>query len=140
LHYEIVFKLVTTIDEIQKRERELQINYDYVRALPKEIKDMSEASQEEEYKGHEMVPQELWNKVLVAVQEIIAHFICSFYKTKYDNIKKITSLNQSLLNQIKNEAQSKIVQLTKTNKKSDDLDFNLGIKDPVKVPFFSNLL
>jgi len=56
LHYEIVFKLVTTIDEIQKRERELQINYDYVRALPKEIKDMSEASQEEEYKGHEMVP------------------------------------------------------------------------------------
>lgn len=93
MHYEIVFKLVTKIEEIQKRERELQINYDYVRALPKEIKDMSEASQEEEYKGHDMVPQELWNKVLVAVQEIIAHFICSFYKTKYDNIKKITSLN-----------------------------------------------
>jgi uncharacterized NAD(P)/FAD-binding protein YdhS len=56
LHFEIVFKLVSTIEEIQKREGELQINYDYVRALPKEIKDMSEASQEEEFKGHDMVP------------------------------------------------------------------------------------
>jgi hypothetical protein len=65
LHYEIVFKLVTTVDEIQKREKELQINYDYVRALPKDIKDMSQArssdgdvllAQEEEFKGHDMVP------------------------------------------------------------------------------------
>ena len=65
MHYEIVFKLVTTVDEIQKREKELQINYDYVRALPKDIKDMSQArssdgdvllAQEEEFKGHDMVP------------------------------------------------------------------------------------
>ena len=41
LHFEIVFKLVTTMDEIQKRQGELQINYDYVRCLPSDIKDMA---------------------------------------------------------------------------------------------------
>jgi hypothetical protein len=41
LHFEIVFKLVTTMEEIQKRQGELQINNDYLRCLPSEIKDMA---------------------------------------------------------------------------------------------------
>ena len=39
LHFDIVFKRVTTVEEIKKREKELEINPDYIRSLPKEIKE-----------------------------------------------------------------------------------------------------
>jgi hypothetical protein len=39
LHYDIVFRRVTRIEEIKNRERELEINPDYIRSLPKEIKE-----------------------------------------------------------------------------------------------------
>jgi len=38
LHFDIVFKRVTSVEEIKKRERELEINPDYIRSLLKEIK------------------------------------------------------------------------------------------------------
>ena len=39
LHFDIVFKRVTTVEEIKMREKELEINPDYIRSLPKEIKE-----------------------------------------------------------------------------------------------------
>jgi hypothetical protein len=39
LHYEIVFKRVTKVDEIRKREHELEINPHYIGSLPKDIKE-----------------------------------------------------------------------------------------------------
>jgi hypothetical protein len=39
LHYDIVFKRVTTVEQIKRREKELEINPDYIRSLPKEIKE-----------------------------------------------------------------------------------------------------
>lgn len=39
LHYEIVFKRVTKVDEIRQREHELEINPHYIGSLPKDIKE-----------------------------------------------------------------------------------------------------
>lgn len=38
LHFDIVFKRVTSVEEIKNRERELEINPDYIRSLSKENK------------------------------------------------------------------------------------------------------